>query len=161
MKHSAIYAAAVLLTIGAVSAVELPAVREGLWSNHSQTITQPGNEKTEGTNSVCRSHAFDEHVRSLSKGQNCKTINENVSGGTWTNETECTVGNTVIHAKIEATMSGDTIHSETRTTYTPPLRGMSGMTRIMDSKYVGSCPAGTQPGDIIAQDGAVTHTWKH
>ena len=40
------------------------------------------------------------------------------------------------------------------------MGGVSETTMIMDQKYVGSCPAGAQPGDITYADGRVTH-WRH
>ena len=40
------------------------------------------------------------------------------------------------------------------------MGGISETTTIMDQKYVGSCPAGTKPGDRIAADGRITHSGK-
>jgi hypothetical protein len=34
-------------------------------------------------------------------------------------------------------------------------------TMTMDQKYLGSCPAGVQPGDLTSADGKVTHLWNH
>jgi hypothetical protein len=31
----------------------------------------------------------------------------------------------------------------------------------MDFAYVGSCPAGIQPGDRVSADGTVMHLWHH
>jgi hypothetical protein len=57
-------------------------------------------------------------------------------------------------------MTGNTAsHSEGHTTYDPPVRGMSESTMIMDQKYVGACPAGVEPGDMIGADGKIEHTW--
>jgi hypothetical protein len=72
------------------------------------------------------------------------------------------VGATVIETKGTATFSGDTsTHSESHATYTPAMAGISEMTMIQDQKYVGSCPAGAQPGDRINADGTVIHLGKH
>ncbi len=154
--------AALLFPLGVLYAIDEPSLKEGLWSVHTQTIQNPGNKKDQGDKSICRSHAFDEHVQSLAKKVNCKSISENSSGGTKTTETECTVGGSVIKGKGTVTMSGDTAaHSESHATYTPPMYGMSETTMITDQKYLGACPAGTQPGDIIFSDGRITHTWNH
>ncbi|HVR24953.1 MAG TPA: hypothetical protein VMU26_16705 [Candidatus Polarisedimenticolia bacterium] len=52
--------------------------------------------------------------------------------------------------------TGDTsAHSETLATYTPALGGVSETTMIMDQKYVGSCPAGAQSGDLTNADGNI------
>jgi hypothetical protein len=99
-------------------------------------------------------------VRSQSKKPKCKTVSESSSGGTATTISECTVGTTLIRNKGTLTMTGNTAsHSEGHTTYDPPVRGMSESTMIMDQKYVGACPAGVEPGDMIGADGKIEHTW--
>jgi hypothetical protein len=57
--------------------------------------------------------------------------------------------------KVTTTYQGNTVHVEAHTTYTPAFYGMSETMDIRDDKYEGSCPAGTQPGDTITQDGTV------
>src|ERR1017187_6973809 len=60
------------------------------------------------------------------------------------------------------TYQGDTsFHSESHATFTPALGGISETTRIVDQKYVGSCPAGAHPGDRTNADGSVIHSGKH
>jgi len=145
----------------AVSAAGQPLLKEGLWSIHTMTIDQPGGKKAEGSRSLCRSHAYDEHVRSVAKAPNCKTISKNTSGGTIKTEEECTVGNSVLRVNGTAMISETAAHSENHTTYTPAINGISETTMIMDQKYMGACPAGTGPGDSISADGRVTHLWKH
>lgn len=150
---------ALWLPILAVSAADQPLMKEGLWSIHMVTTDQPGGRKTEGSRSLCRSHAYDEHARSL-KAPNCKTISETSSAGTIKTETECKVGGSVLRTKGVVTYTETAAHSENHTTYTPPINGLSESTMIMDQKYVGACPAGTGPGDSIGADGRVTHLWK-
>lgn len=156
-------AAALLLPIGLANATDMPELKEGLWSNHTQTIDNPGNKKTENTSTVCRNRAYDQYARSLSKGnmKSCTTVNEGFQGGKYLQEIHCVIAGTTLDTKGTITFEGDTAaHSESHTTYTPAMGGMSESTMIMDSKYVGSCPAGAQPGDITYPDGRVTH-WKH
>jgi hypothetical protein len=152
-----------LCFIGLALAVEPPAMKEGLWSIHTQSIDNPGNVKHESSRKICRSHAYDKEVQAKAKNlPGCKVLNENLSGGTFTSESECTSGQTVIKTKGTTTFQGDTAtHSETHATYTPALYGVSDTRIIMDQKYLGACPAGTQPGDIIQADGTVTHTRGH
>jgi hypothetical protein len=155
-------AAALLLPIGIANAVDLPDQKEGLWSNHRQTIDNPGNQKSEQTTTVCRNHAYDQYVLSLTKNtKGCTTVSESFQGGKHSIEVHCVIGSTVVDSKGTTTFQGDTAaHSETHATYTPAMGGVSETTMIMDAKYVGSCPAGAQPGDITYPDGRVTH-WKH
>lgn len=164
MKKILVSATAVLLLpIGIANAVNPPEQKEGLWSIHRQSIDNPGNKKSESTSTICRSHAYDEHARSLAKNvKGCTTISESFQGGKYSVELHCVEAGTVVESKGTTTFQGDTsAHSETHATYTPALGGISEMTMIMDQKHVGSCPAGAQPGDMTNADGTVIHLWKH
>ena len=159
-----VYAAALLaMPIGVAHAVTPPPLREGLWQMHTQDIASPGNKKTDSTTEICRSHEYDQYVLSLvNKMKGCTTISENLEGGTYTAEKRCVVGQTAIQGKSVVTFQGDTAaHSETHTTFTPALGGEAGDVMIQDSKYVGSCPAGMQPGDRMSADGTVIHSGRH
>ena len=151
-----------LAQVGLTNAVNPPEQKEGLWSIHRLSIDNPGNNRSESTSTICRSHAYDQYVLSLAKGvKGCTTVSESFQGGKYSVELHCVETGTVVENKQTATYQGDTsVHSETHATYTPALNGISEMTIIMDQKYVGSCPAGAQPGDITHADGRVTHSWK-
>ena len=158
-----VYAGALSLPIGIAIATNPPDVREGLWSIHAQTLNNPGNKKSEGTYTLCRNHAYDRYAMSLAKNmEGCTVDSESFEGSKYSTEMHCTVGATVIDTKGTTTFSGDTsTHSETHATYTPAMAGISEMTLIQDQKYMGSCPAGAQPGDRTNADGTVMHLWKH
>ena len=155
--------AAFLMAAGLAHAADPPAAKEGLWSSHSQTVDQPGNKKSEATKTICRNHAYDQYVKDLAaKVPGCTKVSENFNGRTLTTEMRCVVGGSVIVGKGTAVFQGDTaVHSENHSTYTPAMYGLSETTMIMDQKYVGSCPAGAQPGDIKSADGKIINTWKH
>ena len=154
-------AAALLLPIRTVHSADPPELREGLWSVHTQTIDNPGNKKSESSSTICRSHAYDEHVRSLAKDRKGCTANGSFEGGKQTMESHCVVAGTTIDTKGTSVFQGDTsARSETRTTYSPAFGGVSDSTMTMDQKYMGSCPAGVQPGDLTSADGKVRHLWK-
>jgi hypothetical protein len=165
MKRTLVYAVGtLLLSIGIAKAANPPELKEGLWSTHTQSIDNPGNKKTESTYTICRNHAYDEYVRSLTKGtkRGCTMVSESLEGGKYSVEMNCKTAGTVVHTKGTTTYQGDTAtHSETRATYAPALAGISEMVATMDQKYVGSCPTGTQPGDMTSSDGTVNHLWKH
>jgi hypothetical protein len=163
MKKVPAVAFGVVVLIGLAQAIDYPQMKEGLWSITMQIINNPGNVKTRGTQKLCRSHAYDDYARSLAKNTaGCKTVSENVSGGTYTIELECLQKGTTLKSKTVATLQGDSsVHSEGHTTYSPALRGVSEMTMMQDQKYVGSCPAGIMPGDRISEDGTVMHLWRH
>lgn len=149
-----------LLIYGGMLAADAP-MKEGLWSIHTVSTDQPGNNKTDSTVKLCRNHAYDDRVRTLANEQSTKSsckISENTSGNTTTSETECAVAKSVLKTKGTVTIVGDTAHSESHTTYTPAMYGTSETTMVMDQKYLGPCPAGVEPGDRISADGKVQHT---
>jgi hypothetical protein len=154
-------AAALWLPIWIALGADPPQLKEGLWSIHSQTIDNPGNKKTESSSTICRSHAYDQHVQSIAKDRKGCTLNESFAGGAYTSEVHCVVAGAAIDTKGTSVYQGDaSTHSESHTTYTPAFAGVSESTMVMDQKYIGSCPAGIQPGDRTAADGKVTHLWK-
>jgi hypothetical protein len=163
MKKILVFAAAaLLLPIGIANAVDPPEQKEGLWSSRRQTIDNPGSKTSEQTSTICRSHAYDQYVLSLVKNmKGCTTVSESFQSGKRSVESHCAIGSTVIDSKGTTIFQGDAAaHAESHSTYTPAMGGVSETTMIMDQKYVGSCPAGAQPGDITYADGRVTH-WRH
>lgn len=153
-------AAAFSLTIGVTIAADLPDMKEGLWSVHTVSTDAPGNKKNEGTFSLCRNHAYDQAIRARAKAmKGCMLVSENLVPGKYSSETKCTIpGGTTIDSKGTTTFQGDTsTHTENHSTYNPPIHGMSESSMTMDQKWVGSCPAGMQPGDRMNSDGTVMH----
>jgi hypothetical protein len=164
MKNITGFAAAAifLLTSGTVDAIDPPAMKEGLWSIRNQSVNSPGGKKSDNTSTICRSHAYDQHTLQDAKSvKACKTISETLQGSEYSIHSHCVATGTEIDSKSTVTFKGDTAaHSESHATYTPALSGITETTLIQDQKYVGSCPAGVQPGDITQPDGKVVHTWK-
>jgi hypothetical protein len=68
-KMLGVMAGAFLLPIGIASAAGPPEQEEGLWSIHRQSIDNPGNQKTESSSTICRSHAYDAYALSLVKNK--------------------------------------------------------------------------------------------
>lgn len=162
MKTLVSVVAAFLLAIGIANAVDPPQMREGLWTMHKQMIDNPGNKKSESTNTLCRSRAYDQHTESLAKSMKGCTMSTKGEGGKYYSESHCVVAGTVVDSKGTATYQGDSaVHSESHATYNPPMAGLSDTTMIVDQKYVGACPAGQQPGDLTDADGNVVHLGKH
>ena len=156
-------AIALLLPVAAACALDHPPVKEGLWSIHRVTTTNPGNKKTDTTFTLCRNHAYDQHVEGLAKNvPGCPPPKETLADGKFTTEMACKVGATTIVSKGSGWVHGDTSsHSETHATYTPEFAGMSDMTMVQDETYIGSCPADMQPGDQKSADGHILHLWRH
>jgi Protein of unknown function (DUF3617) len=157
------YAGALLLPIGIAIAANPPDLKEGLWSIHTQTVDNPGNVKSDHTSTICRNHAYDQHTMSLAKSvKGCTVGKESFEGNKYSLEMRCMAGATMIESKGTTTFNGDSsTHSESHATYSPAMAGVSETTMIQDQKYVGSCPAGAEPGDMTSENGRVTHLWKH
>jgi len=99
-----------------------------------QSTDDPGNKKTEGTSTICRNHAYDQHVQAEAKNmKGCAKVNESFADGKYTLEMHCTVGASVIDSKGTSTFQDDTsTHSESHATYTPAFYGVSETTMIQD-----------------------------
>jgi len=162
MKIMGFAAALLLLGSQAVDAVDPPLMKEGLWSIRNQSSNSPGGKKSDNTSTICRSHAFDQHALQDAKSvKGCKTISESLQGNEYSIHSLCVAAGTEIDSKSTVTFKGDTAaHSESHATYNPAMAGITETTLIQDQKYLGSCPAGVQPGDITQPDGSVVHTWK-
>ena len=145
-----------LISLGTANAVDPPQQKEGLWSIHMQSTDNPGSKKTDSSSTICRNHAYDDHVRSVAKNiKGCTTVNENYQGGKYSVEMHCVQSGTVVDTKGTVTYQGDlAAHSENHATYTPAMGGVSDTTMIMDQKYLGSCPAGAQPALLRDWGGA-------
>ncbi len=150
------------LFLSIACAADMPEMKEGLWSVHTQTADDPGNRKTEGTYTLCRNHAFDKDVEARVKTiKGCTMVNENMQSGKYSSQMKCAIGGITIESKGITTFQGDTsFHAEVHSTNTPPQNGVAATTMISDQKYVGSCPAGVQPGDRTNADGTVIHIGK-
>lgn len=162
MKRLLLCLIAVVCLVGFAAAVDLPALREGLWSMRAQTVDNPGNVKSDFTQKICRNHAYDQDAQAKARNiPGCKVLSEKLSPHAYTIEMQCNLAGSAIHSKGVTTFSGDSdFHAETHATYAPALNGVSDTTMIVDQKYLGSCPSGTQPGDIIRSDGTIIHTGK-
>lgn len=152
----------VALVLPSAHATDPPEVKEGLWTVHSELTNNPGGKKIESNYTICRDHEFDQIARDREKGmKGCTTVGETLQDGKYTSEIHCSVKKTTIDSKGITTYTGDSaFHSETHVAYTPALGGVSESIIVVDQKYAGSCPAGTQPGDRTNEDGTVLHLGK-
>jgi hypothetical protein len=154
-------AATFLLLLGVAHAdfPNMPPLKEGLWKIH-MVDTAPGQKPTENTYLLCRDHAWDQQARQVAQKflASCTTLSDVKSGSTHTVAISCKIASTTITTKSTLTSSGDThYHTESSTTFTPPLNGQSQASMIQDQTFVGACPANMQPGDHQLPDGTIQH----
>jgi hypothetical protein len=149
-------ALAMLLTAAAIARADepqLPPLREGLWESHTQQTTQ-GN-KTESVLKLCRTHAYDQTVRSSMNlaGENTRKLNQctekvkRKSASSYASEMHCAKDSSV--TKVTMTFQGDTsYHMEMHL-----KKNGSETAMIIDDRFVGSCPSDMKPGDAVTGDG--------
>ena len=68
-KWLALMAAALLLPLAIATAAGPLEQKEGLLSIPRQSINNPGNQKTESSSTICRSHTYDAYTLSLVKNK--------------------------------------------------------------------------------------------
>jgi hypothetical protein len=165
MKSTAPYAVtAFLLTATIALASGPPPLKEGLWLLNRQTIDNPENKKEVWPQiRICRDHAYDQSVLDLAKKiPGCSTVSESMRGDTYLADLKCTIGKTSIETKSTTTVQGDiAVRGESHTTFTPAMNGNSETIMFSDAKYLGSCPAGMQPGDQLDANGSTIHRKSH
>jgi hypothetical protein len=147
----------VLLLWSAISAadgIKLPPTKEGLWETHS-TQTQQGKTVFDKSVKMCQSKETTKSMQSngeeLRKKNECTSSLTQPSTNTYVEESRCAKGpNAGSVTKVVYTYQGDTAsHTEMSINV-----GKSETTMVIDAKYLGDCPAGMKPGDLI-MDGKV------
>jgi hypothetical protein len=148
---SAVFVAVVAVWTGIAGADEIkpPPTKEGLWETHS-TQTKQGKTVSDSTVKMCQSKELTESMQSggeeLRKKNECTSSVTRPSSNTYVEESRCAKGpNPGSVTKVIYTHQGDTSsHTEMHIN-----SGSSETLMIIDAKYVGSCPTGMKPGDLI------------
>jgi hypothetical protein len=151
----------VVMAMTSAGAVDLPALREGLWAVRIESTYLPANNRTLDQSTLCRNHAYDSYVRQRDQEaqSRCSILQEHFTASRWSQEARCVIGERTVHTVFTEIFAVDEVHAQSHTTYTPPLANVTGFTTIMESHYVGACPPGIQPGDRTTADGTVQHLW--
>jgi hypothetical protein len=152
-------AIALLVLVGSASAIDTPIMKEGLWKLHMVTST-PGDKPDDATYFLCRDHAFDLRSKTIADNamKSCKTISDTTSGGKRYLNVTCSVSGSTITSKAVMTSTGDTYyHTETTSTFSPPLGGEAASNSVQEQTWVSACPAGMSPGDRKMSDGSIQH----
>jgi hypothetical protein len=156
MRSRPVLLVAVLLaSIGSAGADEFkpPPMKDGLWETHSTQIQQ-GKTVFDTSVKMCQSKELTKSMQSngeeLRKKNKCTSTVAQPSPNTYVEESRCAEGpNASSVTKIIYTFQGDIAsHMEMHMN-----EGQSETVMIMDSKYLGSCPADMKPGDAVMADG--------
>jgi hypothetical protein len=132
-----------------------PPMKDGLWEARS-VQTMAGKSSDPQTIKMCQTKELMQSSQALSdqlrKTNQCTSTIVQRSGNTVVEESRCAKGpNAGDVTKLVYSHEGDTashieVHSH--------RAGAEDVT-IMDMKYLGSCPAGMKPGDLVMPDGKV------
>jgi hypothetical protein len=152
---SVLVVAALSTSIGIASADEFtpPPMKDGLWETHS-TQTQQGKAVFDTSVKMCQSKELTKSMQSngeeLRKKNKCTSTVTQPSPDTYVEESRCAEGPSAGSVtKAIYTHQGDIAsHVEMHIN-----AGKSETVMIMDSKYLGSCPADMKPGDVVMADG--------
>jgi hypothetical protein len=149
--------AIVAASIGLAAADEFkpPPMKDGLWETHS-VQTQAGKSVSDMSIKMCQSKALTQSTQSLSaemrKQNQCSSVVSQRSANTIVEETRCAKGPgageviKAVYSHVGDTAAHIEMHQQ---------KGSSEDVTVMDMKYLGSCPTGMKPGDVIMPDGKV------
>jgi len=130
---------------------DLPDVKEGLWVS---STSMPGAMNKPMQTTMCTSNAVTRKVyEDTHKDGNslCKSIHTERNGSVITTETECNFSGKLSRSKTITTLTGNTgFHVEMR-------KADNSVQGVIDSKWVGPCPAGMKLGDVTGPDGKVMY----
>ena len=76
------------------------------------------------------------------------------NGNVVTLDSECRMGEMKMTTHAVMTFTSDTAYKTNIQSHSdPPMMGRSDSTMTQDAKWAGPCPAGMQPGDMVAPNG--------
>ena len=135
--------------------IKPPPTREGLWETHSKQ-TEQGKTVSDRSVRMCQSKQITQAMQArgerMRKQNECTTHLSKPSANTYIEESRCAKGPSAGTAtKVIYTNEGDTAsHTEMHLD-----AGGSQTLVIIDAKYLGACPAGMKPGDLMMEDGKI------
>jgi hypothetical protein len=155
--HFVVHIAVLTASISLAGADELkpPPTKEGLWETrgtHMQqgkTVPDPAVKMCQSNNTTKAMQAQGEELR---KKNECTSHVSRPSPNTYVEESSCAKGPSAGSVtKVVYTNQGDTAsHTEMHMNV-----GKSETVVVIDAKYLGACPAGMKPGDLMMDDGKI------
>ncbi len=126
-----------------------PPMKDGLWETHA-TQTRQGKTLSDNTMKICQSQALTKSLQSMAEQvrhkNECTSNVTQSSANSVVEESRCAKGpNAGSVTRIIYTHQGDTA-SRTEMHF---HSGSAETVMVMDTKYLGSCPAGMKPGDSM------------
>jgi hypothetical protein len=144
------------LCLGATpaSAIDLPTMKPGLWET---SMTREGMQQKMTGTKMCMDAATQKEIMDAGMGamkSMCTKNDIRREGNRVYTNAECKFGESAAKVSSVTTFTGDTAyHTETKSSYDPPMKGMPTGNSAVDGRWTGACPAGMQPGDVVLPDG--------
>ena len=160
MRNLTLIFLTLVLAVGSALAQEPPKRKSGLWEitrTTTRTDDQPRND------TLCVDEAADNVLWQLAegtRGEACKADKLTRSGDKLVVDATCKVRSSM--SKTHAVISGkfDSAYKiESKSTYNPPFGSEAQGHATLEGKWVGPCPAGQRPGDLIKASGVKTNLY--
>jgi hypothetical protein len=157
MRHASIVLLTLILTAALAQAQEAPKRKSGLWElKRTSTMTRDQTRVYQ----MCVDQASDNAFQKLAEGaqsERCKAGAPKRDGGKLIIDAVCEIGNAEPStATTHAVISGNfdsAYRIESKSTFSPPLRGKTESTSVMEAKWTGPCKPDMRAGDVIMPNG--------
>jgi hypothetical protein len=149
---AALFTVSCLVEVASAGPVTSLERKPGLWTLE---VTVDG-EKEQGKMKQCIDAKTDARMMQMAGqiGASCTKNQLTKSGSFYTYDSECTMSGSTMKAK--GVFKGDfdsKYEGEIVTTISPPLFGQSSSTTKLVGSWVGNCPTGMNPGDMVMPNG--------
>ena len=135
-------------------AVDLPKRKPGLWE---VTLRMASGQMPPQPMKFCTDAATDAELYQLGMNATqgmCSRKDIQRNGNVVTLDSECRMGEMKMTTHAVMTFTSDTAYKTNIQSHSePPMMGRSDSTMTQDAKWAGPCPAGMQPGDMVAPNG--------
>jgi Protein of unknown function (DUF3617) len=140
-KHVIKCSAPLVLMAAAAHADGQPEQKLGLWQRTSQT-TEDGKAQAPEKSQHCVDAATLEMVKKAlaDAAKQCSKYQLRQTGSKWILDSVCNFGATTLTLHQETVMNGETAyHSESESSYSPPLNGGGHSRTVTDGVWTGTC----------------------
>ena len=148
-----------LLALGGLVALpavaqDAPKLRAGQWEvvRKSDRANDAGMRMT-----MCMDDAMQREMWTMGMGAvrgMCSKSDIRFTAGRGSVDLVCNVGGSTMRSKAAITFNGDTAYrTDIDTTYDPPSNGIAHARTLVESRWLGACKAGQQPGDMVLPNG--------
>jgi hypothetical protein len=141
LKQSVTLLVPLILTAAVAHADGQPEQKLGLWQRTSQT-TEDGRTQSPEKSQHCVDAATLEMVKKAlaAAAKQCSKYDLRQTGGKWILDSVCNLGATTLTLHSETLMNGETgYHSESESSYSPPLSGGGHSRTLTDGVWMGPC----------------------